>query len=300
MKKNYLTKLIYLGVVLCLFLASCEKEDSVKPDSAEETFITDAIEKIETVYTEGCIKIEGFNPDYVKTETEAPDYIKQRILEELEASYSKTRVFKSDFTDKVGVLRSGSCGSYPLLEVFMDEEDSDAASSQSGWVGDSYVTTGKNIMLHFCIVNRAFNFYRTTVDYAILNLSSDLYLYYKVDGLQRAFDNEDNDNDNNAELDNVPLSGWVGANYFGGNTRLHFYYFEKDVSSTKDFPNLGISYGTLGRYGNYQGNIYCDDEDNSNNNSAARYDIYGVTSVGDITNIWNAGVNTRLYISKAK
>jgi hypothetical protein len=298
MKKKYLNKLTYLGFVLFLFLASCEKEYGIKPDNTDETSITEVIEKIETVYKEGCMKTEGFNPDYIKVETEAPDLIRQKILEELEASYSKTQVTKNGGST-VGVFKSGSCGSYPVFEVYMDEEDSDAESAQTGWVGDSYVTTGKNVKLEFCLVNGAY-FYRRSFDYAVLSLSAS-YNWGDAEGLLRYFDNEDNNNDNYAQLNNVDVSGTYGLNYFGGNTKLMFYYYRSISTASSYLPNLGITYGTLGRYGSSQGNIYCDDEDNNNINYALIYAdaLSGGVPVGNVSNIWTAGLNTRLYISKA-
>jgi hypothetical protein len=74
-------------------------------------------------------------------------------------------------------------------------------------------------------------------------------------------------------------------------------------------PLLPISYGVFGRFGNYQGFVYTDDEDpdaNPNINFITKYiyddDNYNYNTYYDdypIPNIINPGLNTRLYISKA-
>lgn len=298
--KNYLTNIVYyFSVVTLLMFVSCEGNDLVL-ETIEETDITEAIEKIETVYTEGCLKIEKFDPDYVKIETEAPDDLKQRILETLEKTFSKTHVLKNN-GNLVGVFKSGGCGGYSVLEVIMDSEDSNPASSITGWSGDSYLTGSgaKNVALLFCVVDGAY-FERTTVDYAILNLSSSSS-WGDAEGLQRYFDNEDSSNQNIFRLDGQNISGWVGDCYFGSNTRLQFYYYTATGSGTAIFPYLGFSYGTLGTYGSYQGNIYSDDEDSSNANAAYYWSgaYANPVSTGHVPNIMNVNSNTRLFLSKA-
>ncbi|MBA7583670.1 hypothetical protein ES708_25617 [subsurface metagenome] len=148
--KNFTNVIYYLSIVTVLIFTSCEEKDLV-PENLEETDITAAIEKIETVYTEGCNKIEVFDPNYIKIETDASDELKQSILETLEKSYTKTEVLKNA-GGRVGVFKSGSCGSHYVLEVYMDSEDNGCTSNQSGWVGDSYIhwNHNKNISLFFC------------------------------------------------------------------------------------------------------------------------------------------------------
>ncbi|HAF27772.1 MAG TPA: hypothetical protein DCG75_01880 [Bacteroidales bacterium] len=298
--RNYFTYIFYgFGILALLFFSSCEKKDIV-PESQEENNITAAIEKIETVYTEGCEKIEVFDPNYVKVETDAPDELKRSILETIEKTYTKTEVLKNN-GNRVGVFRNGSCGVHSYLEIYMDSEDDGCTSNQSGWVGSSYIhwNHNKNISLLFCVVDGAY-FTRTNVDYAILNLSSSTN-WGDAEGLMRYIDNEDDSNDNQTYLDGQSISGWFGLSYFSSNTRLHFYYY-KQTTTTNSFPYLGISYGTLGRYGSYQGWIYSDDEDKNNANSAYYYSSYYANPIptGNVPNIMDVGGNTKLYISKAR
>jgi len=117
----------------------------------------------------------------------------------------------------------------------------------------------------------------------------------------RYMDNEDNNNHNQTYYNGQLISGLFGLCHFSSNTRLHFYYYKKQSSATS-FPYLGMSYGTLGRYGSNQGWIYSDDEDNSNANSAYYYSSYyaNPTSTGNVANIMDVGSNTKFYISKAR
>jgi len=284
--------LSFIFVITLFFLISCEKEQ----DNIEtETSLTEEIGKVETIYQEGDIKIENVN-EGSKIESDADFSLKDKIRDELEASYSKTHILKSG-SNSVGVFKSGSCGSWPVLDVFMDCEDKNPATSTSGWVGDSYRDGNKNVHLQFCVVDNAY-FEHTNVDFAVLNLEGNLP--WGISRIARYFDNEDKNNTNSVTYNGSSYSGWLGDCHFGGNTRLSFYYYPK--TSSHSFPSLGISYGVLGRFGSDQGSIYTDDED-KNNANWCYLDLFNGSSYnsaysGNIANIMDVGRNTRLYISK--
>jgi len=293
--KNYWIRLISgLCILAVIFIVGCKKDD-LKQENQQEVNVTATIQKIETTYTEGCNKVEAYNPNYVKIETQASEETKHEIQQKLEQSYSKTVVLKNG-GNRVGVFKSGSCAGYQTLEVYMDCEDDNGQSSSSGWKGDCYVAN--NVTLEFCIVDGAY-FDVTGADYAILNLSSSTN-WGSAHGIRRYFDNEDNGNANHTLINGQSFSGYYGFNSFGNNTCLQFYYYKK-YGTALNFPNLGISYGTLGRYGSNQGWIFSDDEDNGNANWAYYYEtsLSNPVSTGNIPNIMDVGSNTRLYISKA-
>lgn len=79
---------IYLLTTL-FFLFSCEKEDDINSSDDTNT-LTEEIQKVETSYKEGDVKLENVNDqDYEKVETSASISLINRIKSELEESYSK-------------------------------------------------------------------------------------------------------------------------------------------------------------------------------------------------------------------
>ena len=289
MRKILILSVYILGIFIVSFILSCEKNKIVK-NNEEINDITQEVEKIETIYKKGDVKVEGFDPSYTKIETDASESLKNRIKANLEESYSKRIVLKNG-GNSVGVIKSGSCGSHGTLEIHMDCEDSSPNTSKSGWVGDNWV--GGNVTLRFCIVDATY-FDKTGADYALLVLSSSSSMG-NAKHIMRYFDNEDNSNDNWAKVNGSSHSGWFGNCHFAHNTRLSFYYYTKQGSS-RTFPYIGIHYGVFGRFGSSQGSIYFDDEDKGNANLAY---IDG-TPTGHIPNIMNVGRNTRLYMSYAR
>jgi hypothetical protein len=297
-KNKFSIKLIVIfGVLFSIFYTSCKKENFT-PENQQEGNITENIQKIENSFKAGNVKVETMYVDGCdKVEYEASETIKSEIQKKLAQSYTKTAVLKNG-GHRVGVFKSGSCGSYATLVVYMDSEDKNCASNHSGWHGESGLRDQGNISLSFCVVDATY-FGKTGADYALLNLSSS-NSWGVANGIMRYIDNEDDKNRNQTLFNGANISGWMGTSWFGNNTRLQFYYY-KQYGSVRNFPNLGISYGTLGRYGSYQGSIYSDDEDKNNANSAYYYDNYYSDAIvtGNIPNIMDVGRNTRFYISKA-
>lgn len=268
-------------------------------------YLTQDIETIMINYSapDTCYKNENVSDtNSVKIETSASQEVKDQIRAELENSYSKIKVKNNG--NRVGVFKDGSCGPYEVLDVFMDcEDDEPRRTEKFGWTGDSYVTTMKNVHLKFCVVEGEY-FVRTNFDYAVLQLY--LFLPQEVSRFERYFDNENQSNTNHTTLNGIEKEGWYGYCHFSENTLLSFYYYPK-TSITSELPLLPISYGVLGRFGPHQGYIRTDDEDNNNENENHAWmelwiddGYYESGYTGNIENIMEVGVNTRLYISKAK
>ncbi len=295
-------KILFFASLFFLVLFSvtgCKKEDQ----SGDENPTTDAIQKTVTLYHEGMIKNEGpGNTDDPKIETELPLSMKEQIREELEKSFSKQKVYLKDAGNLVGVFKNGSCGSYPVLLVNMDAEDTGTSSSASGWTGDSNKTSYGNIQLYFCVVNDAY-FVRTPSNYAVLTLTAGLP--DGVSRINRYFDNEDSGNGNFTTLNGSSYTGWHGDCYFGTDTQLSFYFYNSK-SDGPGFPNLGISYGVLGNFGT-SGYLFSDDEDSGNSNwckwsgtsagSSWEYEMAAIPNISGTPNILEAGANTKLFLS---
>ena len=300
---NYIiSKKLSLFVILSAFIfVNCEQDSE---EINQQQTLTQEIEKIETIFKEGDIKIEN-DLSEEKIETLASPELKAKLETELLKSYTKQTTYsKTSALGFVGVFRDGSCGSYEELYVKMDCEDRRTNSYQGGYTADSGVVDAhhENVVFRFCFVPNSFN--RTTYDFAVLNVSSTVPS--GISRITRHFDNEDNRNGNILLRNNVRKYGFtkIGSNYFYKNTILSFLYYPR-VSRTNTPPSLGFPYGVLGRFGNAQGYIRSDDEDSKNanwckilkyNDATNRYNQE--TSSGNITNIMDVGSNTKLYISR--
>lgn len=295
MKK--LSKVLSLIFALVLFLPfGCKKVDESKTE--DENLQTEELAKIDSTYRKGVTKFEGFD-NKPKIETLASQELLEKIKSNLERSYSKQVSYVKSAGNLVAVFKASTCGSFAELNVNMDCEDHNPASSSSGWTGASYVTASpyKNVILNFCVVDNQY-FVQTDVDYAVLMLTTNLPSY--VSRIARFFDNEDDSNGNWTYYNGSTFSGWFGDCWFGSDTRLSFYYYPH--TTYQGFPSLGMDYGVLGRFGSNQGYIISDDEDTNNANWCWKdlWNGLGWTSgySGNITNIMDVGGNTKLYFSK--
>lgn len=252
-----------------IFLLSCEKDQIDTNDKS----LTEEIARVETRYKEGDIKIEiPWEPGFEKNEQITSPRYDLKIRQELEKSYSKQTTYLKSAGNTVGVIKNGSCGSYQELYIFMDCEDSGAASSETGWNGDCWVQpSARNVTLFFCVVDGAY-FQRTNVDYAVLNLSSSAWPS-GVSKIRNWMDNEDKGNINKitqggtGQTNGTSIGGtnkydnWYGETGVGSNTMLGYYYYPKTTTTTA-FPSLnGISYGVFGSFGTEKGQIFIDNED---------------------------------------
>lgn len=296
--KKKLKILVFALIMFSVVPLGCKKVN--QSNLNDEALLSDEIQKIETIYKQGDIKYEGF-VEGGNIETNASQAYKDKIKMELEKSYSKQVSYLKNGGNLVAVFKDGTCGNYAELWVSMDAEDSSPASYYQGYTGDSYVSTPYyNVLLDFCVVDNAY-FERTDVDYAILTLTTALPV--GVSRICRYLDNEDTGNGNLTTYDGSTFSGWFGDCWFGGNTRLSFFYYPS--SSYQSLPSLGIDYGVLGHFGEDgtdNGFIYIDDENTRNADWCYRnlWNGSGWTSgyIGNTTNIMDVGSNTKFYISK--
>jgi hypothetical protein len=292
-------------VITFLFLVGCKKEQNKEQNESSVNTLTDEIDKVVTIYQDGDVKIETIaDPGFQKIETSAPESYKDKVRQELEKSYSKQTTYLKSAGNTVGVIKSGTCGSYKELYVYMDCEDSNNKTRIDGkWIGDIDVFGG-NVALHFCVITGAY-FQPTNHDYAVLNLSTNSVPngVYRV---VRTFDNEDSRNQNSATLNGAPVKYLYGDCNFYYDTQLSFYYYPA-VSSATPFPNLGFLYGVFGNWGSIddKGSLFVDDEDGNNGNILVQQKwqnnqlqpeekTSGIPSV-----IMTDGENSVLYINKA-
>lgn len=135
------------------------------------------------------------------------------------------------------------------------------------------------------------------------NIATDIFSIYS-DGYYGDCSFSDNSHTRVYEIYHPHSDTYTYKPYY--TTQLGFFYFQKDPSydemGVSDFPNLtalgGWNYGVFGRFGNHQGYIYTDDEDNDNNDNEweKNFDSGGVTNIMESV----GNVNSRIYFSKVK
>jgi hypothetical protein len=312
--KNKTMKNLYLKINLLLFsfflFYSCEKEQDVS--------ITRQVNNVEASISSN--KYEGYVPGYDKQALESiscSDECRDSILAILENSFTKISLKSTEGKAGVFIANAGytdrSTGiryfETQNINIIMDCEDNNPASSKSGWTGASLVNGAKNVELVFFLTDISLFSPMRDYDYAILRL--DANLPNGVSSFTRYFDNEDDDNNNKTIYDegNMHLPTYInsyGPCTFEANTKLMFYYFPKNpnTSNTHLSDDVGISYGVLGSFGDYQGYIISDDEDKNNKNTmyAEMYNrttgTYTRGSYGNISGLIEVGANTKLYICR--
>lgn len=327
-------KTIYvLPFVLFVVIGSSFNSSDLQPDiscqidainSSYSILQPDTGKKIEPIYTGDSTKIE------------VPIQLIQGINDEINNSYSKTKVLNLKSEPIYGVLKDYNCGPYNELVIYMDCEDTNPQSKSFGWTGSSVVvdpTSKRNVMLKFCVVNGGATliFQRTNVDYAVLALG--LSVPSEASIVKRIFTNEYDNNKNwameiqqsnqqnvyvnwygDCEFYNSSMPEWysISNNLKYYRTHLFFYYFPKVTIGSIEFPNiLNGNYGVFGRFGPKQGYIYTDDEDTDYNfgfiedENKRNHNSLWPTPVtpgfeGLNSCIEEVGQNTRLYISKVQ
>lgn len=218
-------------------------------------------------------------------------------MEELRNSYSKKQTFLKSASNPVGVIQNGWCNTNTHLEVFMDCEDSNDNSWQSGSSGNIIVDGNGNITYNFCVVDGSL-LNRTNFDYAVLDLSG--LIPVGVIPVKRYFDNEDNGNANSVKSNGIDISGYHGGCYFAKNIQFGFQFFPALASSPYvSLPDFNIgSYFVFGKFGTEQGTIYSDDENDGNANSLT-FTIHAPETNGIPNVVEPTGLNTTLHVSKA-
>lgn len=303
------------------FMMGCNKEEITK--SENKTDITSEINKVETIYTEGCDKIETmYKEGCSKVETKAPDY----IIEENIASFKKkveakrNRKSRNSYENYVGVIQNGSCAGYDFIELFIDAEDHNCSthfisnpreSSYAGhWHGSNSIdNNSKNVHLRFCLVPKSFFQKYRYKDYAVLNIGGSTP--FGAEEVFSRIDAEDHNCISRFKLNDIS-KGWAGHAYGDlnpteidskGNMYLGFWFFEHNGTGMTSFHNFtNMTYGVFGNLypGEYNrtGGIWIDAEDNNSNS-------YVVPSPplqeGDVNNVVDElGGNIALYWSKVK
>ena len=289
--------------ILCLvaifYLASCDNESSVSPQATA----TDLIEKIETSYKQGGVKIEGFS-DGEKIETSISDLglekiqanINSQISEKLGKLKDRYRTARTIFAGyDVGVIPNvDACPSWSeYIRFFMDCQDGNSitAWANSGFFTDGYrgawsIDGNKNVNLVFCRVDGRSLSNSTQFNTAALRLGANQPS--NTQGIiTRGFDNEDSNNTNY-------FIGDIAPNLSNSNTTLQFYVYNGN-GTPADF---GFGYGVLGGIGTggaaSVGELITDDEDRRNGNSFTLSNpsmYYGMIQPGN---------NTRIRISKQR
>lgn len=301
---NIQKKALHALFVAMLSVAfSCSDEDI----NADSYSLTAEIEKIETSYFEGAKKYEGKTDD-AKIETVLPpeelNLLIEGIVGESEEYVKGKRPYhataRTDFNGyDVGVVPlSGACPvGYEQLEIFMDCEDKNPATSLSKLPGTSanqwgvVVDGSRNIRFKFCRVDgRLFKPFAqqdgSDQSYALLRLGNlapavpaGAYQYSVI----RNFDNEDRRNKNSS-------IGDIAPNVVNSNTTLRFSV-RVGTSAMADpsgawitgFPASSAVFTDGGTYGVFTSpyvstsgwsstgreyRIFTDDEDSSNGNWA--------------------------------
>jgi hypothetical protein len=295
MKKNTLSaiQILLLSGLFC----SCQKENVTHNDYKQET------DKIETSIGVGLTKDRSFITHLPKQETEASTELKQKIMGALVNSYSKTNAISAVNSEIFGVFKDGSCGSYRELDIRMDGEDNNTASTTKGYTGSTFVDN-RDIYYQFCLINDRTKFPRiSSGKYAVLSLDRHQSTNGTTISFDRSFDNEDHNNQNavtlNGEVQPLPFNSFPGIN-IAGNSALSFLLMLKDPTAAAKPPILaGVnSYAVIGSFGSTKGYIFSDDEDFQNANT-----FYSNTA--SESSVWFNGViefgaNTKMYISKAR
>lgn len=198
-------------------------------------------------------------------------------------------------TNFVGVIPgvNGCPALAPEVRFNMDNEDSNEASSLSGWVGGTQLDSNGNLRFAFCRVSAdSFQSLASSSssrsNYAVLRLSGRC-----PNGsveFERYFDNEDDDNRNTS-------SGLIWPSTMGTNTRLRFCLFRGGSAYGSVLPDLGFDYGVFAE-SNFAfktttggtGTIFSDDEDSNNGNSY----VADAAWKAEATRIISEGSNTTL------
>ena len=296
MKKNPLSAIKIL--LLASIFYGCQKENVTHNDYKQET------DKIETSIASGLTKDKSYITNFPKQETEASEDLKQKIMRAMITSYSKTNAIPATISEIFGVFKDSSCGSYRELDIKMDCEDNNQASTTKGYTGTTAVSNIGDIYYKFCLVNDRKKFPQiSTGNYAVLSLDRHQSTNGVNISFDRYFDNEDHDNQNavvfNAKDQPLPFNRFAGIN-IDQNSSLSFLLILKNSAGAAKPPVLaGVStYGVLGSFGSEKGSIYSDDEDFRNAN--AFYSNTASESSAWFNGVMGFGKNTTMYISKAR
>lgn len=257
-------ELLSLGLITFLLFSGCENESLLVPEQT----VTTAIQKIQTLYEEGDIKVETYlQSGEEKIVNKDINHVEKYPIPQKEI------VTRSGLESYVGVLKQKghTCGQYSELKITIDCEDHNTDSNQRDWTGASGVVGNGNVDLYFCLVPQT-NFHRIKGShYAVLKLGSGT-----SNTIVRKFDNEDSKTWNSYYLNGVEINANELPNVLGpginqdgnGNTTLTFQFYEADINGVTSFPDFGVEYGVIGKINTipiYEtGYLFIDEEDDYN------------------------------------
>lgn len=291
----------FLGVLTCY---SCSNSYDLLENDME---LARAAEDYE-LSTRAISEEEG---DTVKIETIADEQTIQALMDEYEQeimnrqSVAKERVMRTAYattTDVVGVFKSGSCGTYKELHLYIDAEDTKQHSYVEGSVGDSYVTSNGNVVFKFCLTeaNRYYPggvFLVNHISYSLGGKPMSVYVRYH--------DCDDKHNKNSISFSNHPAYQSLndisqGHTVIDKNAALAWAYPPYPLGMWDIIPGVGprgnIEFGLLAAGVSMgdtrRGRIHVDDEDSSNKNWFKQ--VHGSTQSAGIG--IDVGKNTDYYV----
>lgn len=283
MKKNIL---VVLSLVMILMTA-CSQNDEImnevnsctlaQVEGEYEAFLNESGMTYEQ-YFKGYSLDEVTAPKDEKTptntlETDADDELMKLIQDYLESSYSKKQVRIKPVTEYLpymGVLKARTCGNYPELQLFMDNEDGGDWARVEGLNGHNviekelpytYVDGNRNIWMSFCLVMNDQNvmvpqgfgaLYFPGGNAALIAENAKKLVpeknaikpdysenYSSLTFLERFHDNEDNNNKNEAKYSGFSTgSSWNPlGDIYPTYTPRPTYVGEKNTLLTWMFPN---------------------------------------------------------------
>ncbi len=216
------------------------------------------------------------------------------------------------------------------LTIYMDDEDNNNKSNQSGWVGSILSNQGNTgTSIGVCRVSGAGFISHPRLPYAVIKFDALTDNHGSWAGcpggskeIRRLFDNE-NSNNQNSSIGSVTPNN-INGNWRNKNWRLHFCYFEPTGgaifgnSPNLYFPDLGISYGVFAapesKWLLNTGFVYTDDEDNSNDNlwiteveatPGGQSEVYESKDISEygpprVSEVMYGGKNTTLRVGKVR
>lgn len=292
-----------LLLALLTTIYSCQQGEDLEIKNSQN--LTEEINKIETTYKEGDVKIENFFKSK-KIETEASLELKELLDQELMSSYVKQKThLKSNSNGYVAVFKDVTCAGNDELIVHMDCEDGSGSNTNTiDYKGDTYVDSNDNMIFKFCIVPNDFK--QTNHDYAVLNL--DAAVPSGAIRIDRKYDNEDHNNKNKSTIEGTTTTGWKGYTLLSGRNLVFSFLWYQASTTTQNISSLDMTYAVLGKFGvddNFnRGTLITDDEDSRNANRCYIYENGVANSVNtelerqSISNILTVGRNTSHFLSR--
>ena len=202
-------------LLLCTLMLAQACQEEVAPNSNEASLsddvsLTRTIEKIETAYKEGEIKIETGGP--IELETQASPEIMAAVMSRLlayqqtfESRYNASAAFYDPYA--VGVIpMTDACPAGSQKTKFKMDNQDNGNSSVSGWTGSWYLDGNNNGKHTICSVSgSAFTFMtlNTATQYLLIRLGNNKTVFMEPRVWNVYFDNEDNNNANVVEEGNL-------------------------------------------------------------------------------------------------